>query len=151
MKSPRSSKNSIKTKLLDPTASPPIFLHHLRNELATPLCWIANISFFSGIHPDKLKIAKIIPIFKSGSKLLPAANYRPVSLLSNINKIMEKIAYSRVFNFLNINKIFYEQQFGFRPLHSTNHSTSLKRSEKLLIEVKLLQVYLLIFKRRLIL
>ena len=35
---------------------------------------------------------------------------------------MEKIVYSRVFNFLNINKIFYEQQFGFRPLHSTNHA-----------------------------
>ena len=49
------------------------------------------------------------------------ANYRPISPLSNINKIMEKIVYSRVFNFFNINKIFYDQQFGFRPLHSTNH------------------------------
>ena len=90
-------------------------------ELATPLCWIANISFYTGIHPEKLKQTEIIPIFKNGSRLSPA-NYRPISLLSNINKIMEKIVYSRVFNYLNINNIFYEQQFGFRPAHSTNHA-----------------------------
>ena len=75
----------------------------------------------TGTNPDKLKIAKIIPVFKKGSKLLPS-NYRPISLLSNINKIMEKLVYSRVFSFLDTNKIFYNQQYGFRPKYSTNHA-----------------------------
>ena len=108
-------------KAVGPNSIPSIFLHYMGSELATPLCWIANISFYTGIHPEKLKQTEIIPIFKSGSRISPA-NYRPISLLSNINKIMEKIVYSRVFNYLNINNIFYEQQFGFRPAHSTNHA-----------------------------
>ena len=106
---------------MGPTSVPPTLLHHMKAELATSFCWIANISFYTGIHPDKLKIAKIIPVFKKGSKLLPA-NYRPISLLSNINRIMEKLVYSRVFNFLEINNILYNQQFGFRPKYSTNHA-----------------------------
>jgi hypothetical protein len=90
---------------------------------------IANISFASGIHPDKLKITKVIPIFKKGSKLIPA-NYRPISLLSNINKIIEKLVFPRVFNFLEDNKILYKLQYGFRPKHSTNHAL-IKITEKI--------------------
>ena len=108
-------------KAVGPSSVPSIILQHMCKELVTPLCLIANMSFAKGIHPDKLKIAKIIPIFKKGSKLIPS-NYRPISLLSNINKIMEKIVYSRVFSFLDKNKIFYKQQYGFRPKYSTNHA-----------------------------
>ena len=108
-------------KAVGPSSIPCSILHHMSKELAIPLCGIANISFSKGIHPDKLKIAKVIPIFKKGSKLLPE-NYRPISLLSNINKIMEKITYSRVFKFLDKNKIFYKKQYGFRPKYSTNHA-----------------------------
>ena len=108
-------------KSTGPASIPSTILQHMCQELATPLCWIANISFITGIHPDKLKIAKIIPIFKKGSKLIPS-NYRPISLLSNINKIMEKLVYSRVFSFLDTNKIFYNHQYGFRPKYSTNHA-----------------------------
>ena len=75
----------------------------------------------TGIHPDLLKLAKVIPIFKKDSKL-STANYRPISLLSNINKIIEKLVFSRVFSFLGKNNIIYEKQFGFRPKHSTNHA-----------------------------
>ena len=107
-------------KAVGPSSIPCSILHHMK-ELAIPLCGIANISFSKGIHPDKLKIAKVIPIFKKGSKLLPES-YRPISLLSNINKIMEKITYSRVFKFLDKNNIFYKQQYGFRPKYSTNHA-----------------------------
>ena len=49
-------------------------------------------------------------------------NYRPISLLSNINKIYEKIMYTRVYNFLNIHNCIYNLQFGFREYHSTNHA-----------------------------
>ena len=104
-----------------PNSIPPIFLKHMLNELAIPLSWIANISLSTGIHPDKLKLARIIPIYKKGSKLL-TCNYRPISLLSNINKIFEKIVYSRVFSFLDGNNAFYEHQYGFRPKYSTNHA-----------------------------
>jgi len=57
-----------------PNSIPPIFLKHMLNELAIPLSWIANISLSTGIHPDKLKLARIIPIYKKGSKLL-TCNY----------------------------------------------------------------------------
>jgi len=75
----------------------------MQKELALPLAKLANLSLLSGKHPDMLKIAKIIPIFKKGSKL-KTSNYRPISLLPNINKIMEKIVYSRVFDFFNKKK-----------------------------------------------
>ena len=104
-----------------PNSIPPLFLQHMLSVLAEPLSLIANICFETGIHPEKLKIAKITPIYKKGSKLL-TCNYRPISLLSNINKIFEKLVHSRALTFLNSHNIFYEHQYGFRPKHSTNHT-----------------------------
>ena len=86
-----------------------------------PIIKIANISFLTGIHPDHLKIAKVIPIFKSGSKML-TSNYRPILLLSNLNKILEKLMFSRVLTFLEKENLIFNSQFGFRPKHSTNHA-----------------------------
>ena len=108
-------------KAYGPTSIPSYVLYFMKNELAGPLAVIANISLSTGIHPDKLKIAKINPIFKKGSKLI-TSNYRPISLLSNINKIFERLVYSRVFDFANKQNIFYENQFGFRPKHSTSQT-----------------------------
>ena len=65
-----------------------------------PLASIINLSFATGIHPDKLKIARVTPILKKGSKL-EISNYRPISLLSNLNQIFEKVMYSRVYDFIN--------------------------------------------------
>ena len=79
------------------------------------------MSFESGRHPEKLKIAKAIPTFKKGSNL-KASNYRPISLLSNINKIFEKVMYSRLLSFLNDQNYFYKLQYGFRAKHSTEHA-----------------------------
>ena len=104
-----------------PYSIPSQVLFHMRYELAKPIFWIANICLMTGIHPDKLKLQKIIPIYKKGSKL-STANYRPISLLSNINKIIEKLVFSRVLSFLDRNNIIYKKQFGFRPKHSTNHA-----------------------------
>ena len=75
----------------------------------------------TGVYPDQLKTAKVIPVFKKGDKLL-VSNYRPISLLSNLNKIYEKIVYKRLYSFLNIHNCIYELQFGFRAGHSTNHA-----------------------------
>ena len=79
------------------------------------------MSFSTGIHPDKLKVAQVTPIFKKGSRL-ETCNYRPISLLSNINKIFEKVMYSRVYNFINKFNCLYPLQFGFRGNYSTNHT-----------------------------
>ena len=65
-----------------------------------------------------MKVAKVTPIFKKEDKTDPG-NYRPISLLSTINKILEKVMYKRVMSFLNKFKILYKYQFGFREKHST--------------------------------
>ena len=80
-----------------------------------------NLSFSSGIFPDKLKIAKILPVFKKGSKL-ECSNYRPISLLSNLNNVIEKLMRKRLMEFLNEQKIIYCKQYGFRKGFSTAHA-----------------------------
>ena len=96
----------------------PKLLKFVSTELVTPLTYIYKLSFESGTVPDELKIAKIIPIFKKGETTLPA-NYRPISLLSVFDKILEKLMFKRVTNFLNKNNVIYKNQFGFRKHHST--------------------------------
>lgn len=67
----------------------------------------------TGSYPDVLKIAKITPVFKSGDTLDPS-NYRPISTLSALNKILEKLLTSRLVNFLCANNVMYKYQYGFR-------------------------------------
>ena len=91
------------------------------NIICTPLSKIFNISVPSGTHPDKLKHVKVVPIFKKGSRLL-ISNYRPISLLSNLNKIFEKLMYKSIYAFLEKYNILYDLQFGFRAKHSTTQT-----------------------------
>jgi hypothetical protein len=69
-------------------------------EIVTPLVHIFNQSLATGQIPEKFKIAKVIPIFKSGDALNPS-NYRPISLLSTFSKILEKIVYTRLYSYLS--------------------------------------------------
>jgi hypothetical protein len=87
--------------------------------LSGPLTHIANLSFANGHFPSQLKLAKVIPIFKK-SDLTHPGNYRPISLLSIINKVFEKLMYSRLYKFLTKHKLLYSYQFGFRENHSTS-------------------------------
>jgi hypothetical protein len=96
------------------------FLKTLTLQLIKPLTHIFNLSFSQGVVPSQLKIAKVVPIFKSGDPLL-IDNYRPISLLSNFSKILEKIVCNRLSKFLTANKIISNSQFGFRKKHSTIH------------------------------
>ena len=75
----------------------------------------------SGIFPDKFKIAKVFPIYKSGKKYV-LSNYRPISALPCFSKILERIMYNRLYNYLNENEILNDKQFGFRTGHSTEHA-----------------------------
>ena len=104
-----------------PHSIPTHILHLLKNDICIPLNKIFNLSFSTGKHPDILKISKTIPIYKKGSRLL-VSNYRPISLLSNLNKILEKLVHSRVYKFLEDFQCIYSLQFGFRKKHSTNHA-----------------------------
>jgi Reverse transcriptase (RNA-dependent DNA polymerase) len=96
------------------------FLKNLTLQLAIPLSHVFNLSFSQGVVPYQLKIAKVVPIFKSGDPLL-LDNYRPISLLSNFSKVLEKIMCNRLTHFLTTNKILSKSQFGFRRKHSTIH------------------------------
>ena len=89
--------------------------------LILPLSQIINESFQSGIFPDKMKFAKVIPLFKKGCPLA-ASNYRPLSLLSVFSKITEKVMYERLYKYLEKQEILYTLQFGFRASHSINHA-----------------------------
>ena len=73
----------------------------------TPFTYIVNNSFKYGFFPDCLKIAKVIPIFKSGSKTI-FTNYRPISILSFFSKVLEKIMYLKLIYFLEVNNILYD-------------------------------------------
>ena len=80
--------------------------------ISSPLSQIINKSFQSGIFPDKMKLAKVIPLFKKGC-LLTASNYRPISLLSVFSKITEKVTYERLYKFLEKHEISYTLQLDF--------------------------------------
>ena len=92
------------------------------NETMTPLLeHLFNLSFKTKTVPEKLKIAKLIPIFKKQldeERLIPG-NYRPISLLSIIDKLLEKLMYSRLISFIKKHNILFKYQFGFRKQHST--------------------------------
>ena len=88
------------------------------------LSHIFNLSLSTGKVISDFKIAKIIPLYKKGDAS-DINNYRPISLLSNISKILEKIMYRRVISFLNRHNFFFENQFGFRKKCSTFQAISL--------------------------
>ena len=62
-----------------------------------------------------------LPIFKKGSRLT-ISNYRPISLLSNLNKVFKKMMYKRAYDFIEKYSILYAQQLRFRSKHSTTHA-----------------------------
>ena len=95
------------------------FFKHGAKRLATPIAQLCNLSIILGIFPDECKIAKLIPLYKKGSKVDPK-NYRPISLLPVVSKIIEKVIYDQTINFLNEKKILYNLQSGSRKNYSTD-------------------------------
>ena len=100
----------------------------LKNDISSQLSKIFNISFSSGVFPPILKTAKVIPVHKKDSKL-DFSNYRPISLLSNIEKFLERLMYNRIYKLFPDNNFIYSLQFGFRQKYSTVHAViSLKEN-----------------------
>ena len=108
-------------KASGPNSLPYRILFLLKNDISKQLADLFNLSFMTGVFPSVLKTAKVVPVFKKDSKL-DYSNYRPISLLSNIEKILEKLMYKRLYTFLNNNNIIYNLQFGFRQQYSTSHA-----------------------------
>jgi len=100
---------------------PTQLLKYLSNVVSSTLVEIINLSISSGMYPTKLKMAKIIPIFKAEDNT-NANNYRPISLPSNFNRIFEKLVYSRMESFIEQNDILSSSQYGFCKVHSTQHA-----------------------------
>ena len=96
-------------------------LKFIKFQIAKPLSHLFTLSITTGVFPAKLKVSKIIPIFKAGDHS-SCDNYRPISLLSSISKILEKIVANSLVNHLEINNVMYENQFGFLRGRSTVHN-----------------------------
>jgi hypothetical protein len=90
-------------------------------EIAKPLSHIFNLSLTSGVFPQMLKQCRVIPIFKAGNRL-DVDNYRPISLLSSISKILEKIVSEKLLYHLTNNDLLYTHQYGFIPKRSAEHN-----------------------------
>ena len=108
-------------KSTGPFSIPIKVLKLLNPYISKQLAYIFNQSICSGIFPDRLKYAKVIPIHKKGPPTNPS-NYRPISLLSVFSKILEKLMYKRLYAYLEKLNFFYPLQFGFREKHSTGHA-----------------------------
>ena len=91
--------------------------------IAPILSKLFNMCFKSGVFPNCLKVAEVVPIFKKGDQS-KATNYRPISLLSQFDKILEKIIYHRLIHFLEKYHLLNKTQFGFRQNSSTIHAIS---------------------------
>ncbi len=95
----------------------------ITTSIAIPLSKIINKSIETGTVPTSWKLAKVIPIYKSKEKS-NMSNYRPISLLPSLSKILEKIVHHRLYSFCKTQNILYPNQYGFRPNHSTIHAIS---------------------------
>ena len=80
---------------------------------------VVNLSLNSGIVPDQIKIARVLPLFKSGDDSV-FSNYRPISVLPIFSKVFEKVIYNRLFDYFNKFDILFHNQYCFRKGHSTS-------------------------------
>ena len=85
--------------------------------------------------PSVLKTTKVVPVYEKDSKL-DFSRYRPISLLSNIEKILEKLMHKRFYTFPNNNNIIYNLQFGFRLQYSSSHALKVTSATKLFFVIK---------------
>ena len=95
-----------------------IIMKSIINILIKPITIIINQMLETGVFPDKLKVAKVIPSFKKGDPTL-LTNYRPISLLPSLSKIFEKVINQQLYAYFENSNLFFKGQYGFRKGHST--------------------------------
>ena len=89
-----------------------VMLKALRTSIVFPLCHIFNHSIMEGKFPTRMKLAEVIPFYK-GKSMDQMVNYRPISLLIMLSKLLEKIIYQRIYKYLKDKSILYPSQYGF--------------------------------------
>jgi len=98
----------------------PIFIYkHCAHLLAPIIAEIFNMSIKCGVFPDCLKLARVVPIFKAGDPKL-VGNYRPISVLSTMSKLFEKLMYDKLMCYVNATGVLSSHQYGFRKGRSTS-------------------------------
>ena len=115
---------ALQINLLNPSKSndtydlPVSSLKISKHVIAPYLADLNNLCITDSVFPTRLKLAKVIHVYKSGDKTQPS-NYRPISLLFHFSKIFEKLIYTNLLSFLAQNNVLCPQQFGFRQGLST--------------------------------
>ena len=98
---------------------PARFIRDGAKGITYPISYIINLSLKTGVVPDEMKTARVIPSYKKNSKLEPG-NYRPVSILSTLSKFLERAVHIHLEIYLKENDLFYKFQSGFRTSFSTD-------------------------------
>ena len=120
-----------------------VLLKRLSSILSPILCKLCNMSLTTGVFPHTMKIAEVVPLYK-GKNPYEECNYRPISLLTTMSKILEKVMYTRVYGFLNNTGQISDSQYRFWAKHSCDHAVSEVISEILNKEASRLYAELLL-------
>ena len=96
-------------------------LKQIKTEISPSITLIVNHCLTTGILPNKLKIAKVVPVLNKGDKDL-LNNYRPISMLPSISKIFETGIYKQLYEYLQEHRDIINSQYGFRKKHSTEYT-----------------------------
>ena len=99
----------------------PKLLKSLKSAILKSFTLIINQILHTGIFPEHLKIARVLPLFKKDDQTI-FSNYRPISLLPSFSKVVEKIIFNQLYEYFDSHKYFYSSQYGFRKCHSTEHA-----------------------------
>ena len=113
--------SSLPSKSTGPASIPLKLLKVVADIIVVPLSIIINLSFKNGVFPELWKVAKVIPLHKGGSTD-ELNNFRPISLLSIFDKIIEKLMHTRLYAFLDDHQILCKNQFGFKKKSNCAHS-----------------------------
>ena len=100
-----------------------VLLKNLNETIVLPLSIIFNKSLEEGTFPDQMKFADVMPLFKAKDRT-ECTNYRPISLLLTLSKLLEKVVYRRTYKFLETHNQLFVSQYGFREGHSCENAIS---------------------------
>ena len=100
----------------------PVRVFKFISDVISPiLCLLVNRSVMKGVFPDSLKVARVVPVYKSGDRT-SAGNYRPISVLPTLSKVFERVIHEQLYKYFERKGIFYPFQFGFRRNKGTVQS-----------------------------
>ena len=100
-----------------------MLLKEIFPQIMEPLLSIFNDSLLQGTFPDAMKQADVVPLYKNGTRQI-LSNFRPISLLPAISKLLGKVMYDRIYNFLCHFDLLYKSQYSFRKKHSCEHAVT---------------------------